>query len=426
MSRASARWMMSVFVTALMVAATANAAEKEKKRPYPHYWLSISTTSQSMPGMPAGMAGMAGLFGGKSALGPRHELLLQLESPQVTAGKPAAADEIPPGQKMGDSLPLVTPNVEKTTHETDERRPPEQYEKPKARMLIYWGCGDTIGKGQPKVIDTSKMGMAEYGKAFAGRAPTHQTPPSPRKGWTYGEWPNRDNKTDIPADSSLVGAHRVKGNYTVDIPFSLDATRDFMAPIEFTSITSTGTGATKVDWKEVPTAIGYFATAMGHNQTTGETIFWSASEVPETGFALLNYLTPADVSRFIKEKVVMPTSRTTCTVPPIFKDTQGSMLQFIAYGEELNLVHPPKPKDPKQPWNIEWSVKARLKSTGMTMLMPMDDGSGSRAARKARKTSQPRDEEAVERDGQETEQDSERSKGGIGDRLKGLKGIFGF
>ena len=424
MSSSSVRWMMApILASSLVLTVTAGAAEKKKTKPYPHYWLGIATTNQSMPGMPAEMSGMAGLFGGKGALGPKREMLLQLDSPQVAPEKPSAADEIPAGQKMGDALPLVTPKVEKTTREPGERRSPEQYEKPKARMLIYWGCGDAIGKGQPKVIDTSKMGMADFSKAFAGHAPTHQTSPSPRKGWTYGEWPNHDDKADIPADSSLVGAHRVKGNYTVDIPFSLDAKRDFMAPIEFTSITSTPSGATKIDWKEVPTAIGYFATAMGHNQNSGEMIIWSASEVPETGFSLLDYLTPGDVSRFIKEKIVMPPSRTSCTVPPIFKDAGGGMLQFIAYGEELNLVHPPKPNNPKQPWNIEWSVKARLKSTGMTTLMPMDDGSGARAARKTKKKSQPRDEEPVERNDQENERDSGRSKGGIGDRLKG---IFGF
>jgi hypothetical protein len=423
MSRVSVGWMVTpVLAAVLMVAATANAAEKSKKKPYPHYWLNIATTNQSIPGMTAEMAGMASMFGGKGAFGPRRELLLQLESPKVPAGNPTAADEIPPGQKMGYSLPLVTPIVERTTHEPGERRP-EQYEKPEVRMLIYWGCGDTIGKGQPKVIDTSKMGMAEFGKAFAGRAPTHQTPPSPRKGWTYGEWPNNDDKTDIPADSSLIGTHRVKGNYTIDIPFALDAMRDFMAPVEFTSITSTSTGATKVDWKDVPTAIGYFAKAMGHNQSTGETIFWSSSEVSETGFALLDYLTPADVNKFIKEKVVMPTSRTTCTVPPIFKEAQGAMLQFIAYGEELNLSHPPKPKDPKKAWNIEWSVKARLKSTGMTTLMPMDDESGSRPARSRNRPSQPQDDGAVNGSGQEPDRDSGRPRGGIGDQIRG---IFGF
>ena len=399
----------------LFFSATADAAEKEKKKPYPHYWLSIATTSQSMPGMPAGMAGMSALFGGKSAFGPRRDLSLQLESPRVV-DSPAAAHEIPAGQKMGDSLPLITPKQEKASREPSERQQPEQYEKPKMRMLIYWGCGDTIAKGQPKVIDTSKMGMAEFGKAFAGRTPTHQSPPAPRRGWTYGEWPSLNEKTEIPADSSLVGSHRIKGNYTVDIPFALDQKRDFMNPVEFTSVKATPTGATRVDWKEIPTAIGYFATAMGSNQSTGEMIFWSASEVPETGFGLMDYLTPGDVNRFIKEKVVMPAGRTTCTVPPIFKEAQAGMLQFIAYGEELNLVHPPKPKDPKQPWNIEWSVKARLKSTGMTPLMDMGDDE-SRPRKSKSKKSKPRtdDEGQVE--------DSGEPKGGMGDRLRGM---FGF
>jgi hypothetical protein len=51
----------------------------------------------------------------------------------------------------------------------------------------------------------------------------------------------------------------------------------------------------------------------------------------------------------------------------VFKG-EGAMLNFIAYGEELNLVHPPRPADPKQRWDQEWAVKLRLKSTGTTML----------------------------------------------------------
>lgn len=49
--------------------------------------------------------------------------------------------------------------------------------------------------------------------------------------------------------------------------------------------------------------------------------------------------------------------------------------------------------------------------------------SGAKAARKTKKKSQPREEEAVEKGDQEIEQDSGKSKGGIGDRLKGM---FGF
>lgn len=409
----------------LSLAATALGAEKQK--PYPHYWMSIATSNQSMPGMPSGMGGIASLFGGKKMFGPQRNLLMQLESPRVPTDAPKADHEIPPGQKMGASLPLVT-----TVHEKSEApkrgEVPDKYEKPKARMLIYWGCGEKIGKGQPKVIDTATMSPADFGRAFAGRTPTHQTPPSPRAGWTYGEWPNKDDRTEIPAESSLVGSHRVKGNYTPDIPFALDEKRDFMAPVEFSPLQKTAAGAMTVEWKSIPTAIGYFATAVGHNQDSGESIFWSASEVPDLGFALQDYLTPGDVSRFIKEKVILDPSRTTCTVPPIFKEGQTGMLQFIAYGEELNLVQPPKPKDPKKRWDIEWSAKVRLKSTAMMPLMTNEGGDSPRKATskgKEKKQAEPHEESS-----EDSRSGTENSGSGTGSPAKEignrLRGLFGF
>ncbi len=408
----------------LLVALPGHAAEKIK--PYPHYWMSVATSNQSIPGMSEKMSGMAALFGGKSAFGPRRELYLQLESPQVVSA-PQATHSIPPEQKMGEFLPLVTPQSEKREHVTGDKERPEKYEKPKARRLIYWGCGENIGKGQPRVIDTAKMSPADFGKVFAGRSPTHQVPPAPHKGWTYAEWPNSEDRTDIPKDSSLIGSHLVKGTYLPDISFVLDKQRDFMAPVEFSSIQSTAAGAIKVDWQQVPTAIGYFATAMGHDQQSGDSIFWSASEVPEIGFALQDYMTPADVKRFIKEKVVMDATRTTCTVPPVFKNTQGAMLQFIAYGEELNLIYPPKPKDPKQKWDPKWSVKVRLKSTGMTTLLATDEEGGRKGVSSSRKrsSSKSQDEEsgAPKSADEESSSGSEKSNKGVGDRIRGL---FGF
>ena len=295
-------------------------------------------------------------------------------------------------------------------------------------MLIYWGCGEIIGKGQPKVIDTAKMNSVEFGKVFSGRTPTHQIPPYAHKGWIYGEWPNNEDKTDIPKDSSLIGGHLVRGNYVPDIRFSLDRKRDFMAPVKFSPIQVAQNSAMKVEWQSIPTAIGYFASAMGYDQKSGDSIFWSSSEVPEMGFALQNFLTTADVSRFIKEKVVMDPSRTTCTVPPVFREVQGAMLQFVAYGEEFNLVYPPRPKDPKQPWDPQWSVKVRLKSTGMTTLMANeDDGSGrsGKSSSKSGKQTRTKDEES--NDPRSSDEDSgstsDKLKKGVGERLKGL---FGF
>jgi len=402
--------------TGVVVLASVPALSAEKPHPpYPHYWMSVATMNQSMPGMTEEMGGMAGMFGGRgAAFGPRRDLQLQVEGPREVSA-PKADHMIPPGQKMGESLPLLTPKQEKAEYRPQREERPEQYEKPKARMLIYWGCGETVTKGQPRVIDTEKMSPTEFGRAFAGRGPTHQTPPSPHKGWTYGDWPNADDRKDVPKDASLTGDHLVKGNYLPDIRFALDQKRDFMAPVVFSSLSKSPAGAWPFSWKPISTATGYFATAMGHNQKTGETIFWSSSDVPETGMALMNYLSNSDVQRFIREKVLMPESRTSCTVPAeVFKDVDGAMLQFIAYGEELNIVHPPKPKDPRQPWNPQWSVKVRLKSTGTSPLMEME-----------KREKKPSKRRPVSDDGDEQEQPPARNRGREG-AMEGLKGLFGF
>jgi hypothetical protein len=41
---------------------------------------------------------------------------------------------------------------------------------------------------------------------------------------------------------------------------------------------------------------------------------------------------------------------------------------MIAYGAELNLVQPPRPQDPRTPWEQQWAVRVRVKSTLMAPL----------------------------------------------------------
>jgi hypothetical protein len=399
-------------------------AEKEKKPPVTTYWMSVATQNMIIPGMSSeemsGMGGFTGKMMGGPAFGPARTLLLQLNSPKELPPDPQATHDIPPGQKMGETLPLMIPEHEKARPERyDEKETAEKkIEKPKMRMLIYWGCSEEIRKGQPLVVDTEKMNPMDFGKAFAGRTPAQQYPPSERKGWIYAEWPNRKNSKEVAKDSSLQGGHFVHGNYNPDIKFTIDRMHDFMAPVEFTSMKGSLAESIGFEWKSMPTAIGYLATAMAHNEGSGETIFWSSSEVKETGFGLMDYLTPADVQRFIKEKVVMEQKVTTCNIPKgIFKDTGGGMLQFIAYGDEMNVVYPPKPRDRKEPWNPIWTVKVRLKSTGMSQLGGAEDG----AMRKPNKRRIEKYEEEPAEQPQEPEKKPEESP------IKKLrKGIFGF
>jgi hypothetical protein len=322
-----------------------------------------------IPGMSQGeMTGLQGMILGKMAgVGPKRTLLLQLGAPGNPPAAPEATHDIPPGMDMGTTLPLLIPEREKPVRgeEPQERK----VEKPKVRMLFYWGCSDSVRPGQPKVLDTEKMSMPDFGKAMAGRSGSGPVPPSVRAGWAYAEWPNKKDQKEVPKGSSLQGAHFIHGNYSPDIKFSVGEKHDFMAPVEFTSVKGGLADSIAFEWKPIPTAIGYFAMAIGHSEKTGETILWSSSDAQEPGYGLISYLPPADVNRFIRDKVVMGPGVTSCRIPRgIFKDAGGAALQFIGYGDELNVAWPPKPKDLKIPHEYIWTVKLRNKSTGMLPL----------------------------------------------------------
>jgi len=376
----------TVTAAILLLTGSPAAAAEKAKTPVTQYWVSVATQNMSIPGMPQeGMSGLQGMIIGKMAgVGPKKSLLLQLNSPRALPSGPEATHDIPPGLNMGKTLPLLIPEREKPARVGEE--PERKAEKPKVRMLFYWGCGEAVRPGQPKVLDTEKMSMPEFGKAMSGRTGSGQTPPSQRSGRTYAEWPNQKDRQDVPKSSSLSGDHFIHGNYMPDIRFAVGERHDFMAPVEFTSVTGGLTDSIRFQWKKIPTAIGYFAMAMGHNEKTGETILWSSSDAQDPGYGLMSYLSPADVNRFIRDKVVMGPEVTSCSVPKgIFKEANGAALQFIGYGDELNIAYPPKPKDPKISHEYIWAVKLRNKSTGM-LPIGMDEG---KAERRTKQDEQP-------------------------------------
>ncbi len=402
-----------ILISMFILSLTCLAVAAEKKPPVTQYWVNVSTQNMSIPGMSSEeMSGLEGRMMGRMAgMGPKRNLLLQLNSPKSVPAEPEATHDIPPGLKMGNTLPLIIPERDKTVRTEDEE---VKYEKPKLRMLMYWGCSETVRTGQPKVLDTEKMSMIDFGKAMGGRRGSAQYPPSPRTGWAYAEWPDKRNRKDVPKGSFLEGEHFVHGNYSPDIKFAVDEKHDFMAPVEFSSVKGGLTDSIKFQWKKIPTALGYFAMAMATNEKTGEMVIWSSSEIQEPGYGLMNYLAPSDVHRFIKEKVVMGPEVTNCAIPQgIFKDAKGAAVQFIGYGDELNIAWPPKPKDSKKPHDYIWAMKLRNKSTGM---LPLGQEEG-REGRKARSRQSEQEEKSA--DTEKSEEEPQKKKGLI-------RGIFGF
>ena len=361
-----------IAIALVAAGATTAYAQQKVNPPIATYWMSVDTSS----GLPMGGAGSGPsmmdigrmmMGGGAGGGGANRSMLLELGSQRSASGTPAAAHEIPPGLKMGASLPLETP--QRARPEPREDGMPDNFEKPRGRMLIFWGCGEQAGAGQPYVIDFAKMAQGQVPQGLFSRRVAVQRGPSQSRSKIYGDWPNQRDSTRVAGDGSLRGDHAVKGNYSPDIRFSLADKYDFMEPVNLSTRKSAG-GGMSASWNSVANAQGYFATAMGGGKGGSEdVVMWSSSNTREFGESLMTWLPPSEVARLIREKVVMSPSTTECTLPAQFVAAAPSaFVRFIAYGEEANFAQPPRPQDPKLAWSPEWAAKVRLKSTTSSIL----------------------------------------------------------
>ena len=232
----------------------------DTKPPQAQYWVDVATNNSSIPGMPGGLGGMVGSMMGVGG-GPQKSLDLWLYSRNAKPASPEATHDIPPALNMGPTLPLVLPRVEKASPSEDGT--PGKMEKPKARMLFYWGCGESVRPGQPKVADTEKMSLVQFGQAMKGRSAPDRGPWGPGR----AVWPNEKNTQQVPAASSLQGDHFVHGNYAPDIKFRIGQQQDFMDPVQLAA-QGAPAESVKLEWQTIPTATGYFL--MAHRTSAGE------------------------------------------------------------------------------------------------------------------------------------------------------------
>ena len=380
-SRASGR--ARPVIRALLVAGCSTLAPALAQSPPPQavrgpvatYWLTADTAA-GMAAAAAGGSGLGALMGMMSGRGSsaQRTLDLRLGSSQAASGPARAEHVIPPGMAMGRALPLVTPEIaraEAPSERSPERPLPDGVEQPRGRMLIFWGCGETAGPGQPVVIDFSKIGPGQPMPALVSRAVSLPRGPSFGANRGYGEWPNERDRQPVPAQASLRGEHLVQANYAPEIRFTIDR-HDFMPPVVLSPGQRTASGAQPLGWTPVTGATGYFLSAFGAGSDGSggnDIVLWTSSAVQETGGQLSGHLPPAEVARLVRERVVLPPDRTECTVPAaVMQAMPMGMLSFTAHGDELNLAHPPRPQDPKVPWDIQWAIKLRLKSSTSMLL----------------------------------------------------------
>jgi len=370
---------------AMTAAAQTKAPQQVVKPPVAQAWIDVATFSGF--GMPAAggsanpMAMAGSLFGGGAGeqknsfarTGEGGSAGTWVDVALFTSRNPGlmeAQQTVPQGMQL-QALKLITQKPDPKGRITPEEGVVEQpHERPKGKLYLYWGCSETVRAGQPLVLDMATATPDAMAKFFTARRATqrgaHNMPERPH-------WPNEQDARMVPANASLVGEHAFSGQGVPEnFRFTLGAQQDIMPPVDLRQTPAAG-GATLLEWTALPTARGYFAAAMGapagRTGSDVELAFWSSSEAADTGTGLVEFQTNPAVDRWLKEKVLLEPSVTRCAVPAgIFGEGGGAFLRMIAYGSELNLAHPPRPTDPKIPWEPEWALKVRVKSVANAML----------------------------------------------------------
>ena len=401
-------WLAGAALALMPVALLAQAKKKPAASapvqqvipPKTVYWLSAATASGIVMGgrsySTGDMLRMA-MGGGMDKV--QKNLSLDLGSKLPPSGPPASSHAIPPEMKMGAALALKTPKHETTTYKEDTpaREEKPDFERPKGRLLLFWGCGETARPGQPIVIDFAKMAAGEMPpNLFGGERVRVVQPPSEYSWPTYGHWPNDDrgSKQSVPMGASLIGAHKVTGNYTPQIDFTL--AQDWMAPLDMKQ-DKAASGALNLSWNAVPGATAHFAQMFGFGGTPGKSgngsdgdatiVFWTSSEVQTFISGLSDYIAPAEAARLVGKKQLMPPTQTSCAIPKeAMAAAPSGFLTLVAHGPEQNFVYPPRPADPRTPWVQDWTVKARFVArTGAMAGMAMPMGASSAGTGKSGK-----------------------------------------
>jgi hypothetical protein len=367
------------------------------KPPVAQLWMDVATFTMpgmpEMPGLPA-MGALGGLFGSPgSAAGATFGNTRSMAPGRwvdialVTQRKPAgteATQAVPPGTGLAPSLALHPPGQQRATP-APAAGSLDEPERPRGRISFYWGCGETVRPGQPRVLDFSKAGAQEWGSFMQGRA-VRERGAQARPG--HAVWPNEQDARRLGRDASIAGEHAVSGDgVPAGLKFEITKANDLMPAIALSQAGAVA-DVLRLSWAPVDNARAYFMNAMGGGGAAGgggEMVFWSSAELPEFGMGLMDYASPANIERWLREKVLLPASASQCAIPKgIFAKADGAMLRMIAYGPELNLAFPPRPTDAKVAWAPEWAVRVRTKSAA---IMPLGDQAMSRQAGQARQES---------------------------------------
>ena len=363
--RSSLRF-VSVAAVAAMLAAVPGSAQKTTG-PKERYEMDVATMSGFAAMAGGGRGGLGGamsmMFGGDPSSRVAYTLNLRLGSDQSPTAPPPKGDHyFEPQAKLGKSVPLIAPQRVEGSYTTE-------FERPKGRLLLYWGCGAKAGPGQPVIIDFAKVAAGQVPPGLFSSAVPIIREVSQANSKSYVDWPNSKGGKQPQAGSSLIGAHRINSNVGSDINFNL--AQDYMPGLQ-ASTAQQADGSVMIRWGALQPATGYVAWTIGgmdRGGGNGDMVWWTSSASKEFGGGLWDWLPPSVVANLITKKIVMPPSQTSCQIPAEVKKASGEMMigNLNAFGPEANFSYPPKPAG-NAVWNIDWTAKVRFRSHTMLLV----------------------------------------------------------
>ncbi|MBN9020908.1 MAG: M20/M25/M40 family metallo-hydrolase, partial [Rhizobiales bacterium] len=293
--RSSLRF-VSVAAVAAMLAAVPGSAQKTTG-PKERYEMDVATMSGFAAMAGGGRGGLGGamsmMFGGDPSSRVAYTLNLRLGSDQSPSAPPPKGDHyFEPQAKLGKSVPLIAPQRAEGSYTTE-------FERPKGRLLLYWGCGAKAGPGQPVIIDFAKIAAGQVPPGLFSSAVPIIREVSQANSKSYADWPNSKGGKQPQAGSSLIGAHRINSNVGSDINFNL--AQDYMPGLQ-ASTAQQADGSVMIRWGALQPATGYVAWTIGgmdRGGGNGDMVWWTSSASKEFGGGLWDWLPPSVVANLI-------------------------------------------------------------------------------------------------------------------------------
>lgn len=308
------------------------------------YEMDLRTYSGMGAGGTKGMLGS--LFGSKGASVSKF-MDLRLSNPTDIPDGYSAEHAVPEGMKIGPTLPL---KGERRTGKGGNGE--SSSSDPEGRILIYWGCSETVQKGQPQIVDLKAVGknvspevMAMVHQAQArkggGKPMMEGESLPPRTVW----WPYADaGFKGIPAEASAVGEHVVKASFmTEDIRYSITNALDFLEPLNLKAGGDLKS-AIPLNWDGLSRTKGYNLNAVG--AADKEVVIWMAAR---------------------NKSPMLANSQTSCTIPAgIFEKVQMAMVVEEGVGPQQTFAYPPQKPGEKKP--LIWTAKVRVSTSDTAFL----------------------------------------------------------